>query len=79
MTTKNVGVCGLVVSLALSQLLSFVQTHILYPRYAWCLTYFMNTHQDVYIVLKKSLKWVPFVGWVCKKTNPFHPSFFLAH
>jgi len=33
-------------------------------RYAWCLTYFMNTHRDVYIVLKKSLKWVPIVGWV---------------
>ena len=24
----------------------------------------MNTHRDVYIVLKKSLKWVPIVGWV---------------
>ena len=35
-------------------------------RYAWCLTYFMNTHRDVCIVLKKSLKWVPIVGWVRK-------------
>lgn len=33
--------------------------------YAWCLTYFMGTHKDVFIVLKKSLKWVPVVGWVC--------------
>lgn len=24
----------------------------------------MNTHRDVFIVLKKSLKWVPVVGWV---------------
>ena len=36
----------------------------IHARYAWCLTYFMNTHRDVYIVLKKSLKWVPIVGWV---------------
>ena len=32
--------------------------------YAWCLTYFWGTHKDVYIVLKKSLKWLPIVGWV---------------
>lgn len=32
--------------------------------YAWCLTYFMGTHKDVFIVLKKSLKWVPIIGWV---------------
>jgi len=44
-------------------LLCFTQTTI-HARYAWCLTYFMNTHRDVYIVLKKSLKWVPIVGWV---------------
>lgn len=31
--------------------------------YAWCLTYFMDTHRDVFIVLKNSLKWVPIVGW----------------
>jgi len=30
----------------------------------------MNTHRDVYIVLKKSLKWVPIVGWVCKNRSP---------
>jgi Acyltransferase len=33
--------------------------------YAWCLTYFMGTHKDVFIVLKESLKWVPVIGWVC--------------
>lgn len=31
--------------------------------YAWCLTYFMNTHRNVFIVLKNSLKWIPLVGW----------------
>ncbi|ETW87460.1 hypothetical protein HETIRDRAFT_31375 [Heterobasidion irregulare TC 32-1] len=31
--------------------------------YAWTLTYFSGTHRDVFIVLKKSLKWVPVVGW----------------
>ncbi|THH10539.1 hypothetical protein EW145_g1245 [Phellinidium pouzarii] len=31
--------------------------------YVWCLTYFMDMHRDVLIVLKKSLKWVPVLGW----------------
>ena len=33
--------------------------------YAWCLTYFIGTHKDVCIVLKKSLKWIPVAGWAC--------------
>lgn len=36
--------------------------------YAWCFTYFMSPHglhRYVYITLKKSLRWVPIVGWVC--------------
>ena len=32
--------------------------------YIWSLTYFMNMHRDVLIVLKKSLKWVPIAGRV---------------
>lgn len=75
MRTENVGVCGLVVSLAVSRT-SFASFRLrFYPRYAWCLTYFMRTHGDVYIVLKKSLKWVPFVGWVRIKIHntPPHP------
>lgn len=32
--------------------------------YVWCACYFMNTHRDVFIVLKKSLKWIPVAGWV---------------
>ncbi|KAJ8520931.1 hypothetical protein ONZ45_g2315 [Pleurotus djamor] len=31
--------------------------------YAWCLAYFMKAEKDVFIVLKKSLKWLPIVGW----------------
>ncbi|EIW86486.1 hypothetical protein CONPUDRAFT_44786 [Coniophora puteana RWD-64-598 SS2] len=30
--------------------------------YIWGLTYYMGTHKDVFIVLKKSLKWVPIIG-----------------
>jgi 1-acyl-sn-glycerol-3-phosphate acyltransferase len=26
--------------------------------------YFMGAHKDLFIVLKKSLKWLPVVGWV---------------
>lgn len=38
--------------------------------YVWCLTYFMNMHRDVLIVLKRSLKWVPVLGWVGERVNP---------
>ncbi|EAU92909.2 hypothetical protein CC1G_03696 [Coprinopsis cinerea okayama7 len=34
--------------------------------YAWCFTYFSSpkgVHKYVYITLKKSLRWVPIVGW----------------
>ncbi|KAF9056368.1 acyltransferase-domain-containing protein [Panaeolus papilionaceus] len=34
--------------------------------YAWCFTYFMSphsVHRYLFITLKKSLKWVPIVGW----------------
>ena len=71
MTTETIDICGLVVSLRPRFPLSpcfAVFKRQLSPRYAWCLTYFMNTHRDVYIVLKKSLKWVPVVGWVCEKS-----------
>ena len=32
--------------------------------YQWSLMYFMGEHKDLFIVLKKSLKWLPVVGWV---------------
>jgi lysocardiolipin and lysophospholipid acyltransferase len=34
--------------------------------YAWCLLYFVGprgVHRQVYITLKKSLKWIPIIGW----------------
>jgi len=37
--------------------------------YTWCLAYFMDTHRDVCIVLKKSLKWVPIFGWCTQFFN----------
>ncbi|KAI0785985.1 acyltransferase-domain-containing protein [Abortiporus biennis] len=56
---------GRVVSLNLPRKAVMIANHQVYADwwYAWCLTYFMGTHRDVFIVLKKSLKWVPIVGW----------------
>ncbi|KAI9462312.1 acyltransferase-domain-containing protein [Lactarius psammicola] len=56
---------GRVLALKLPQKSILVANHQVYADwwYAWCLTYFMDTHRDVCIVLKKSLKWVPVVGW----------------
>lgn len=56
---------GRVSSLNLPRKCILVANHQVYADwwYAWCLTYFMDTHNDVCIVLKKSLKWVPIVGW----------------
>ncbi|KAI0639245.1 acyltransferase-domain-containing protein [Trametes polyzona] len=56
---------GRVVSLNLPQKAVLIANHQVYLDwlYAWALTYYMGTHKDVFIVLKKSLKWVPIVGW----------------
>ncbi|RDX56035.1 hypothetical protein OH76DRAFT_1337998 [Lentinus brumalis] len=56
---------GKVVSLNLPQKTVFIANHQIYLDwwYAWSLTYLMGTHKDVFIVLKKSLKWVPILGW----------------
>ncbi|KAI0702491.1 acyltransferase-domain-containing protein [Cytidiella melzeri] len=56
---------GRVVSLHLPEKTVLIANHQVYVDwwYAWCLTYFMGTHKDVLIVLKKSLKWLPVVGW----------------
>ena len=37
------------------------------------LMYFSEHHMDVYIALKKSLKWVPVVGWVSSAPAPQPP------
>ncbi|KAL0950932.1 hypothetical protein HGRIS_007688 [Hohenbuehelia grisea] len=43
----------------------FISNHQIYADwwYAWCFAYFMNAQRDVFIVLKKSLRWLPVVGW----------------
>ncbi len=31
--------------------------------YLWCLAYYADVADSILIILKKSLKWIPFVGW----------------
>ncbi|KAF8213339.1 acyltransferase-domain-containing protein [Mycena galopus ATCC 62051] len=45
-----------------------IANHQVYPDwwYGWCLTYFIGphgVHDSVYITLKKSLQWMPILGW----------------
>ncbi|TDL28355.1 acyltransferase-domain-containing protein [Rickenella mellea] len=56
---------GRIIELRLPKKLVLIANHQMYADwwYLWCLTYFMNMHRDVLIVLKKSLKWIPVVGW----------------
>ncbi|KAI5991617.1 acyltransferase-domain-containing protein [Pisolithus albus] len=55
---------GKVVALNLPPKLVIISNHQVYCDwwYVWCLTYFMQAHKDVFIVLKKSLKWIPVLG-----------------
>ncbi|KAH7883775.1 acyltransferase-domain-containing protein [Phlebopus sp. FC_14] len=55
---------GKVVALHLPSKSVITANHQIYSDwwYVWCLAYFARTHQDVFIVLKKSLKWVPIIG-----------------
>ncbi|KAI6031913.1 hypothetical protein BKA83DRAFT_4207224 [Pisolithus microcarpus] len=55
---------GKVVALNLPPKLVIISNHQVYCDwwYVWCLTYFMQAHKDVFIVLKKSLKWIPVIG-----------------
>ncbi|KAF9480044.1 hypothetical protein BDN70DRAFT_878074 [Pholiota conissans] len=59
---------GTPVALDLPTKFVLIANHQVYADwwYAWCLTYFMSPHgihRYVYITLKKSLRWVPIVGW----------------
>ncbi|EJF66552.1 hypothetical protein DICSQDRAFT_142143 [Dichomitus squalens LYAD-421 SS1] len=56
---------GRVIALNLPKKSVLIANHQVYADwwYAWTLTYFMGTYKDVYIVLKRSLKWVPILGW----------------
>ncbi|KAJ7900061.1 hypothetical protein B0H14DRAFT_2556302 [Mycena olivaceomarginata] len=45
-----------------------IANHQVYPDwwYGWCLTYFIGpqgVHDSIYITLKKSLQWIPILGW----------------
>ncbi|KAG1885690.1 acyltransferase-domain-containing protein [Suillus subluteus] len=55
---------GRVVALRLPSKTVVIANHQVYSDwwYVWCLTYFMGSHKDVFIVLKNSLKWVPLIG-----------------
>ncbi|KAF8649789.1 hypothetical protein AX16_005555 [Volvariella volvacea WC 439] len=59
---------GNVTSLNLPDKFILIANHQVYADwwYAWCLTYFVGlrgVHKHVFITLKKSLQWVPIVGW----------------
>ncbi|KAF9457097.1 acyltransferase-domain-containing protein [Collybia nuda] len=59
---------GEFVSLNLPIKFVLIANHQVYTDwwYAWCLTYFMGprgVHRHMYITLKKSLQWIPIVGW----------------
>ncbi|RDB29090.1 putative acyltransferase CST26 [Hypsizygus marmoreus] len=59
---------GEVTSLNLPTKFVLISNHQIYADwwYAWCLTYFIGSkgvHRHVYITLKKSLQWIPIVGW----------------
>ncbi|KIK04274.1 hypothetical protein K443DRAFT_93492 [Laccaria amethystina LaAM-08-1] len=59
---------GDIVALNFPSKFVLIANHQIYADwwYAWCLTYFLSPrkiHQHVYITLKKSLRWVPVVGW----------------
>ncbi|KAF5382889.1 hypothetical protein D9757_006353 [Collybiopsis confluens] len=58
---------GRVVALDLPQKFVYIANHQVYSDwwYAWCFLYYVGqgVHKHVYITLKKSLQWVPIVGW----------------
>ncbi|KNZ73498.1 hypothetical protein J132_03262 [Termitomyces sp. J132] len=59
---------GDVASLNLPTKFVLISNHQIYADwwYAWCLMYFIGgqgVHRYVYITLKKSLRWIPIIGW----------------
>ncbi|KAJ7462658.1 acyltransferase-domain-containing protein [Mycena galericulata] len=62
---------GQVVCLDLPKKFILIANHQVYADwlYAWCLTYFIGpdgVHNSVYITLKKSLQWLPILGWAMR-------------
>ncbi|KAJ7130090.1 acyltransferase-domain-containing protein [Mycena crocata] len=65
---------GQVVSLDLPTKFILIANHQVYADwwYAWCLTYFIGpngVHNSVFITLKKSLQWLPILGWAMRFYN----------
>ncbi|KAF9068013.1 acyltransferase-domain-containing protein [Rhodocollybia butyracea] len=58
---------GQVVGLDLPTRFVYIANHQVYADwwYAWCFLYYIDQglHRNIYITLKKTLKWVPVVGW----------------
>ncbi|KAF9513447.1 hypothetical protein BS47DRAFT_1296108 [Hydnum rufescens UP504] len=56
---------GQIVRINVPQQLVIMANHQIYAdwMYLWCLTYYMHAHDQVTIILKKSLKHIPFIGW----------------
>ncbi|KAJ6627200.1 hypothetical protein B0H10DRAFT_1996020 [Mycena sp. CBHHK59/15] len=64
---------GDIISLDLPTKFILIANHQVYADwwYAWCLTYFIGpgVHGSVFITLKKSLQWLPILGWAMRLYN----------
>ncbi|TKY87527.1 hypothetical protein EX895_003541 [Sporisorium graminicola] len=56
---------GRIVSFDLPSRSIWMSNHQVYTDwlYLWCLAYYADLADSILIILKKSLKWVPFIGW----------------
>ncbi|SNX87810.1 related to CST26 - protein required for incorporation of stearic acid into phosphatidylinositol [Melanopsichium pennsylvanicum] len=56
---------GRITSIDLPSRAVWMSNHQVYTDwlYLWCLAYYADMADAVLIILKKSLKWIPFVGW----------------
>ncbi|SPO30456.1 related to CST26 - protein required for incorporation of stearic acid into phosphatidylinositol [Ustilago trichophora] len=56
---------GKIVSFDLPSRSIWMSNHQVYTDwlYLWCLAYYADVADSILIILKKSLKWIPFVGW----------------
>ncbi|KAF7319976.1 Lysocardiolipin acyltransferase [Mycena kentingensis (nom. inval.)] len=65
---------GQVVALNLPTKFVLIANHQVYLdwMYSWCMCYFIGdagVHNSVYITLKKSLQWLPIIGWAMRLYN----------
>ncbi|KIS65970.1 uncharacterized protein UMAG_06059 [Mycosarcoma maydis] len=56
---------GKIVSIDLPSRSIWMSNHQVYTDwlYLWCLAYYADLADSILIILKKSLKWIPFIGW----------------